>query len=175
MDSLPMLCISPPPPIWLWVGVVVGIIALLAAIMIPTIFIFWQKPKIGVSFEDARGYRISLWIKSVPPPRFLAKIGVDRRIINVDCAATIWDMNGNMIEFTPYPIASSKDLRIHVAELRDRIAGNPVFLKDQMNEYSRKIDVGLYIFELEIWDTKDSIQIKRTKKNFRVNSIAPFV
>ena len=167
-----------PPAVWQWIGIIVGILAFVGFIVsAPTIFqMFGGKPKIRVSFEKTLGYKLTCWIKRVPPSKFLSRIGVDRRILDIDCEATIFDTKGNIVEYTPYPTASSKNLIIHIVEVKDKDrVPRQVFIKDQANGYGRMLDTGSYILELVIWDAKDSVQIQTHQKHFRVNPTNPFV
>jgi hypothetical protein len=159
-------------------ALVISLVALVVAIVTGlTVFqMVFGKPKVKVSFEKTLGYKLTCWIRHVPPSRFLSQIGVDRRILDIDYDTTIFDMKGNIVEYAPYPTASSKNLRIHIVEVKDKDrVPCQIFLKDQANGYGKMLDTGSYILELVIWDAKDSVQMQTHQKHFRVNQTNPFV
>jgi hypothetical protein len=157
---------------------IISIVALVVAIVagVSVFQMFFGKPKIKVSFEKTLGYKLTCWIKSVPPSKFLSLIGVDRRILDIDCETTICDMGGKIVESFSYPTASSRNLRIHIVEVKDKDRISiQIFLKDQFNGFARELNIGSYILEMEIWDTKDNVQIQKIQKYFKVNQDNPFV
>src|SRR4030042_4064138 len=110
-----------PPAFWQWVGIIVGILAFVGFIVsAPTIFqIFFGKPKFRVLYEKTLGYKLWCLVKSIPPSKFLSSIGVDRRILDIDCVTTVRDMDGNIVSFLPYLTASSKNMRIPLVGIKD--------------------------------------------------------
>jgi hypothetical protein len=154
-------------------ALVISLVALVVAI-VTGLIVFFGKPKFEDSYEKTLGYALTCWIKSVPPSKFLSWIGVYRRILDIDCMTTIKDMDGNIVSSFPYLTASSKNMRIPVVGIKDKDDGR-VFLKDQNNRYDKMLNVGSYIFELEIWDAKDGLQKRKRQKYFMVNPNNPFV
>lgn len=144
--------------------------------MVPILQMIFGKPKIKVSFEKTLGYKLTCWIRRVPPSKFLSRIGVDRRILDIDYETTIFDMNGEIVEFIPYSTASSKNLQIPIVEIKDKDrVPCQVFVKDQVNGYGKMLNAGSYTLELVMWDAKDNVQIQTIQKHFRVNTTNPFV
>jgi hypothetical protein len=155
-------------------ALIIGILALVVAVMVPTIFLVWGKPKFRVLYQKQSGYAISCSVQAITPSRFLLFIGVDRRIMDIDCTTTITNMDGRIIEFYPFATTSSDNMRIPVAGIMSKYDGH-VFLKDQVGGYGRLLNVGFYTFELEIWDAKYKTLKRKERRRFRVNDCDPFV
>lgn len=153
-------------------AIVIGLISLGVAIM--AMINPFGKPRFKVLYGKKLGYALTCWIKSIPPSKFLLSIGVDRRFMDIDCEITIWDMRENIVENFWYPTMSSNNLHIPVAGIKCRNDGR-VFLNNPNNAHGGMLDVGLYIFELEIWDAKYNVLKRKERKYFRVNSTNPFV
>jgi hypothetical protein len=71
---------SPPPPLE-WITIFATIVALAMAIIVPSLFLIWQKPKILVSYQGD-GYLIYIQLQNLPVNnRFLKWINVERNTI----------------------------------------------------------------------------------------------
>ena len=103
MDNQFMLCILSPPPLWLWIGLVATLLALVGAVVIPTFYAIWQKPKITMTLKclpvlnenkDALYCEVQNHVNS----GCLQFIGIDRRAVeNFDFFYTIYDMTNKVL------------------------------------------------------------------------------
>ena len=158
-----------PAPIWLWVGLVVGIAALVGAIMI----LFLTKPKLRVFFDSGKGYRLFCWIRNMPiANKGLLAMGLERRCQEISPVVTIKDQYGKVVSFLNYPRTSSDDVRLGIVQIKSKYDGI-VFLKDALGKFGSSLSPSEYEVELELY-YKGRCLLRKTK-SFGVNPQYPFV
>ena len=134
---------------------------------------FWRKPKLRVSFDCAKGYKLWCWIRNIPITcRVLIWLGFERKTQRINSTITITDENGTTVSFLTYGLTSSNDIRLGIVEIKSKYNGK-VFLKDEQDGFGAELKVGLYTLELELRD--DDRQLLKKKKHFRVNPEYPFI
>jgi hypothetical protein len=170
-------------------ALVIGILALGAAVMVPVFFLRMAKPNISVLFTHHYSLNLNCQIKNVPAyNRFLKLLGIERNpiedlsvsilikdvtrmseptqgIVYGDLAnrlLTIDDIEAKHIRLPASDYGAFTDVIIQ----RDGKA----YINDNHNHSQRWIDPGLYILRLDIFmDGKKDVKTK----HFRVNMNEP--
>ena len=168
----------------------IGILALVAAIMIPVLFMRAAKPKIDVLFTNHFSLNLNCRIQNVPVGnRLLKLLGIEREPID-DLSICITIRNAAITprrfgedlvygdlenRFLTFDDIESKHIRLPSSKLRaftDALIRHDgeAYINDNHNHSQRKLLPGFYLMQLEIYI--DGKRIEKTK-HFRVNENEP--
>jgi len=166
---------------------IIGILALVVAVMVPVFFMWTAKPKISVLFTNQ--YSLNCQITNVPVcNRFIKLLGIERNPVEDLCVSILIKdvkrMNeptqgivyGDLVNrFLTIDDIEAKHIRLPASDygaFTDVIIqrDGKAFINDSHNHSQRWIDPGLYLLRLDIF--MDGQKIVKAK-HFRVNMNKP--